>query len=59
VNRDGSFGGDDIELDSQLFVANSVLGPMRGFGWVRIVKTHSDDRGACDTGVVDFSARSP
>jgi hypothetical protein len=56
IGRDGRFAIYDIEEDWLLFVSGS-LSPTRASGSFRIVESHPDARGVCDTGTLSFTAR--
>jgi hypothetical protein len=59
IRRDGSFSLRDAE-DDRLLTMHGSVGADSGNGSFRIVETHPDPRGACDTGPVGFTAsRSP
>jgi hypothetical protein len=55
IERSGAFALRDAE-DDWLFTMRGVLGRDGGSGTFRLIETHPDARGACDTGAVSFSA---
>ena len=55
VRRDGRFAHRDAEND-WLFTIRGRLRGSAGAGSLRIIESHPDARGVCDTGTVSFSA---
>jgi hypothetical protein len=59
IRRDGSFSLRQAEDDMLLTMQGSLRGGA-GSGSFRIIETHPDGRGVCDTGPAAFTAgRSP
>jgi len=57
VRRDGSFILRDAE-DDRLVTMQGVLRGQAGSGSLRVIESHADGRGVCDTGLIGFAADS-
>jgi hypothetical protein len=55
IGRGGDFALRDAE-DDWLFTMRGALDRNGGSGTFRVIETHPDARGACDPGVVGFTA---
>lgn len=58
VRRDGSFTLRDAG-DDRLVTMQGVLRGQSGSGSLRVIQSHADGRGVCDTGVIGFAGQGP